>query len=691
MPLHIPTAFLAMTVASAVLAIALAFVAFLRHRELFLFAAALALNAVTFELFGLRDQVSDTISIVLGNACFSATMALFCEGIFALGRRTPPRWLVWGPVALTAAGFGLLADHDVFRVIFSGLFTMLQVGVALDALWRMRRENAGRGQLILGLGLLVALSIAALRTVAAAAGVTLAMSTASPDVVPIWAFLPGLAALLLVNLGLVILTQERTECRLRESQNQERLRSHVLDLMSAGAALPVVLDEIARGAERLRPGCVCSIAVTDPQDEAAELVVAPSLPPALRALAGRGGPCSDAVRTRGCLLIDDLSKGTTAAPFREGAARAGLSACWCQPVFGSQQALLGNLSLLQRRRCDPAPQDVALLEGLAQLVGLAVERGADVRRLQDSERQYRRLIESASDGICVQQDGVLRYVNPKLRELLGCTETELLGRPLLDLVHPEDRAIAAQNHERRMLGQADDLRYPMRLTTRHRGARWFEMSGVRFEWLGKPATMNILSDVTERRWSEEQVHELAYHDTLTGLPNRRLLMDRLRMAVASNRRSGRYSALVFLDLDNFKPLNDRHGHAVGDLLLIDVARRLQQCVRETDTVARFGGDEFVLLLTELGESEATARDQAAHVADKALLRLAEPYVLTALHQAGNTTVEHRCSASAGVRLFGGLDGDAPDDDELLNQADAAMYRAKQAGCNTVRFHEVPVA
>ena len=161
-------------------------------------------------------------------------------------------------------------------------------------------------------------------------------------------------------------------------------------------------------------------------------------------------------------------------------------------------------------------------------------------------------------------------------------------------------------------------------------------------------------------------------------------MEHLKLARASYRRSGKHGAVVFIDLDNFKPLNDQHGHAAGDLLLIEVAQRLLQHIRGTDTAARFGGDEFVVLLTQLSDQPLVARQQATQLAEKLLSVLAEPYLL-ATEQAGTTqTVEHHCTGTAGVVIF---NGEGEPDDVLLDRADAAMYQAKQAGRNCVRISE----
>ncbi len=185
-----------------------------------------------------------------------------------------------------------------------------------------------------------------------------------------------------------------------------------------------------------------------------------------------------------------------------------------------------------------------------------------------------------------------------------------------------------------------------------------------------------LADITARKNAEEQIQNLAFYDSLTGLPNRRLLVDRLKQAMASSSRHRRNGALLFIDLDNFKTLNDTLGHDKGDLLLVQAARRLTICVREGDTVARQGGDEFVIMLEDLSENAIEAATQSEIVAEKILLTLDEVYQLNGY--------EHHSTASIGITLFCNEDEGI---DEPLKRADLAMYQAKAAGRNTLRFFD----
>ena len=195
----------------------------------------------------------------------------------------------------------------------------------------------------------------------------------------------------------------------------------------------------------------------------------------------------------------------------------------------------------------------------------------------------------------------------------------------------------------------------------------------------------LVQDITERKRTDDVIRQLAYHDSLTHLPNRRLLTDRLQQAMAASSRSKSYGALMFLDLDNFKPLNDAYGHEAGDLLLIEVTDRLKRCVREMDTVARFGGDEFVVMISELAMDKQESMSQAEAIAEDIRVALSLPYRMAIKRDtsAEATSIEHRCTASIGATLF---IGNESSQENLLKWADDAMYQAKEAGRNLVRFY-----
>ncbi|HEY8034612.1 MAG TPA: EAL domain-containing protein [Methylobacter sp.] len=206
--------------------------------------------------------------------------------------------------------------------------------------------------------------------------------------------------------------------------------------------------------------------------------------------------------------------------------------------------------------------------------------------------------------------------------------------------------------------------------------KWLAITAVKDDFGCVTHYVGNFTDITERKASEEKIKSLAFYDTLTKLANRRLLTERLDHAIAIQGRTENYGALLFLDLDNFKLLNDTQGHGVGDELLVEVAHRLKVSVRETDTVARLGGDEFIVLLGELGTASDSAAVQVRTVAEKIVSVLAEPYILS--------SVVHNCSSSIGIVLFCDSGATA---DNVLAQADTAMYAAKKSGKNTYRFFD----
>lgn len=248
-------------------------------------------------------------------------------------------------------------------------------------------------------------------------------------------------------------------------------------------------------------------------------------------------------------------------------------------------------------------------------------------------------------------------------------------------VLPQDAADAclAALREAQDTGRSSGQQYSLVLAG---GKQWFELSVVR-----KPTEpgeeerfIAIARDITERKVTEEAIQHLAFHDSLTGLPNRRLLTDRLHSALAASNRHRQHGAMMFLDLDHFKHLNDTYGHDVGDLMLQEVARRLQQNVRAIDTVARFGGDEFVVLIQALSTDAEGARNHATAVAHKILASLNAPYALNAL--------QHITTPSIGIALFS---GDAVAAHDILKHADIAMYQAKAQGRNTLVIYEPNMA
>ncbi|MDP3845813.1 MAG: EAL domain-containing protein [Pseudomonas sp.] len=299
-------------------------------------------------------------------------------------------------------------------------------------------------------------------------------------------------------------------------------------------------------------------------------------------------------------------------------------------------------------------------------------------QLAERSRDHLAATLEAIPDLMFELDAAGRYWDYRLRrldllvappeQLIGHTVHEMMPAPAAQVVM--DALAAAAEHGS---SQGAQLCLPLK-----QGDCWFELSVARKNTLeGEGLRFIVLSrDITERKRAEAEIEHLAFFDALTGLPNRRLLLDRLQHALEASARHGAHGALLFIDLDNFKVLNDSKGHVAGDLLLQEVAQRLRAAVRGEDSVARLGGDEFVLMLQGLAKDGVSAVAQVAVVGEQVLRCLSQAYLLDGY--------EYHCTASIGVSLFSGK---LQDVGELLKCADAAMYSAKNSGRNALVFFD----
>ena len=311
--------------------------------------------------------------------------------------------------------------------------------------------------------------------------------------------------------------------------------------------------------------------------------------------------------------------------------------------------------------------------------------------LLESQSLYQLLTEDARDVVWRTDKNLhITYISPADERLRGFRADEVIGHHVFDMFTEEGVALVKELMGSRHAAEKNGnfvgfLTFEVEHRCKDGHLIWGEV-------LSKPERdaqgiitgyHGITRDVTERRLMGEQVRQMAFHDPLTHLANRRLMEDRLSQALATAERIGSHGAVLFLDLDNFKPLNDAHGHGAGDMLLMEVANRLRSCVRKGDTVARFGGDEFVVLLNNMSRDPELALAEAAAIAEKIRIGLAAPYLLQGeLADAPLARIEHHCTASMGVAVFDGLSATTQ---EIIGSADTAMYRAKEEGRNRICF------
>jgi diguanylate cyclase (GGDEF)-like protein/PAS domain S-box-containing protein len=372
-------------------------------------------------------------------------------------------------------------------------------------------------------------------------------------------------------------------------------------------------------------------------------------------------------------------------------AGAVLGLTWAVAGWAGLGAAALALEIAARRRgADIAAAETALRLGVGLLLALGgaalsrelsgereqrlAEREGEVRSLADREARYRALVERIPVVTyvgSVDEHGSMLYVSPQIERLTGHPPRSWVRDPklLASLLHPDDQERVSVERERSTrTGRPFVQEY--RIVTADRGEVWVrdeatlvrDADGTSRYWQG------VLADVTQRRAAEEQVAYLAYHDELTGLPNRAMFRELLDLAVARARRNNAAVAVLFLDLDEFKAVNDTLGHGAGDLVLREVGGRLREAVREVDTVARRGGDEFLVLLPDLEAEGDGAVEAALSVADRIHGALEQPFPVDER--------EFRLGASIGASVYPDLAGDVA---ELLRQADAAMYRSKRRG------------
>jgi diguanylate cyclase (GGDEF)-like protein/PAS domain S-box-containing protein len=319
------------------------------------------------------------------------------------------------------------------------------------------------------------------------------------------------------------------------------------------------------------------------------------------------------------------------------------------PVLGAMGYLIGRKQA--QIEADNRVLEIRVRERTAQLAA--------------SEERFRSLVQHASDIIAIlSADGVIQYVSPSCETVCGKSPSELIGTRLTDLLHPEDTSHAAMFLMEASAPRSGTTAVEFRV--RHRDGGWRSLEVLGTNLLDDASVLGLVlncRDVTERRALEAQLAHQAFHDSLTGLANRALFRDRLAHAIERARRTGLPPAVLFLDLDDFKAVNDSLGHGAGDALLIGVAERLQGCVRAADTVARLGGDEFAILV-----EDAYGERELADVADRALATLRQPFQVEEL--------EVFVGASIGISAPGTSGATAED---VLRDADAAMYQAKNRG------------
>lgn len=470
--------------------------------------------------------------------------------------------------------------------------------------------------------------------------------------------------------------------RAKDSLHHEKI---ILEMIALDEPLKDILREVCLGIEWIVGQICCSISLLDPEGKHIQVVAAPSLPEAyVKAMNGLAiGPqaaCSGtAIFLNQPVTSSDIASDPRWVQLRESALTHGLRACWSVPIRAASGTVLGALDAYFTEPQVPGKDDLNFVSNITHLVGVAVQKDRVERSLHESEERYRSVVNCLAEGIMVQsRDGTIVACNPSAERILRLPPGSAVGNKYLNVrrIFAEDGSEIPQEElpSRIALRRGEAiLNLAMGVETADGGTVWVSQNVLPIRQAGDQDVRSVLisfTDVTAVKEAQQRLKFLATHDTLTGLPNRAFLVERLGHALSLAQRQNHRIALLFLDLDRFKHVNDTIGHEAGDQLLQTVTSRLSGCIRETDTLARLGGDEFVVLAEGFDDP-----GYLTSLAERILRAISEPFRLRGY--------EYYLGVSIGISVH---PDDGADGTTLLRCADSAMYAAKEGGRNNYQFY-----
>jgi diguanylate cyclase (GGDEF)-like protein/PAS domain S-box-containing protein len=450
-------------------------------------------------------------------------------------------------------------------------------------------------------------------------------------------------------------------------------QQQILRLIATGHPLAQILDNLACVVVELFPPSLCVVLVYDERNECLRLGAAPGVVNEIRqildgaSVAPYANTFAAAAFRRETVIVTDIAVDETCGESREQALRAGYKSCWAHPILSPGGHLLGVIGMYHRELRAPSDEELGFIIDVSDLVGIAIGRDQAERRM----RTLTSAVEQTDDAVVITDiEGTIEYVNPAHERTSGYSSKEVLGgKPSIVKSGQHDMAFY-----QKLWGtiKRGDVFRELFINRRKDGALYYEektITPVRDEHGKLVHFVSTGKDISKRMEAQERLSHMAHHDVLTDLGNRALMCDHLNEALLQAQRNDHMVALLYLDLDRFKTINDSLGHSVGDALLKVVGHRLQDCLRKGDTIARLGGDEFTVLLPNINHVSAPA-----YVAQNLLEALHPPVVIEGHELFVNSSI--------GITIY-------PDDgktaDDLLKNADLAMYRAKSAGGGTYEF------
>lgn len=608
-------------------------------------------------------QANQTVLNIFLNLWKRDALGIILATPIVLAFQQPPKdWLKQERMVETVACFGLafLAGQIIFMEWFHDALGMYAKAYLMFIFVTWSAVRFGRQ------GVFLIISITGVQALLGAIhGVGFfAVDIAKTDLTNLWFYM-----LVLTDVGLAL---DFVMLKLRRAEQREYSRNQVFELLARDAPLSVVLQSIVYSVEKEHANRFCCILLIDNDGEHLFTGDTSGMSNLNNSTLNSAG--IDIEGTKACEVVFDWKRVVESkqsqphlTPDQKLAAKVSISSDWLEPIVDASGKTQGSIAIYPRKDTVRTTDDTQLIEQVANLAGIAIDQSHANEELQQALLVYK----NSSEAMAVTNaNGAIITINPAFTKLTGYSLAEVIGKNI--------RILSSGHHDKKF--------YQVMWNAINTTGQWQgeilnrrKNSEIYTEWLTINTISNedgsihrrvaLFSDITSKKQAEDLIWKQANFDTLTGLPNRSMFLNRLNQGLKKSIRANRSLALMFLDLDRFKEVNDTLGHNAGDKLLKEAAKRLNSCVRNSDTVARLGGDEFMIILDKLDDLGSVER-----VAKNLLVKLEEPFNLD------NQVVY--LSASIGITLF---PRDATDINELLKNADQAMYFSKNTGRNRFSY------
>ena len=476
----------------------------------------------------------------------------------------------------------------------------------------------------------------------------------------------------------------------------KKLLSHqqgILSKIALGAPLNEVLTEICLSIEKIMDDESARCSILSAKGEQLFHCAAPNIHPEYCGLLNgvyigpKVGSCGTAAFSKSRIIVENIETSPLWVDFKDLALKFDLKSCWSTPIMSTQADLLGTFAIYHSSPKAPSEQELELIDFFVHFSSIALEKSNEfekakqlVANLQHSNEKFKAFTKVMPDLILIlSEDGIYTDVYGTSNELLLDSTMDIIGQNVKDLLPQKDaQMIMAVIAKTLSTNDMQIFEYELNVP---KGSIVFEGRAAALDHYHpeNPTKRHIVwmaRDISIRKKAEQEVHKLAFYDPLTNLPNRRMLSDRLNTCVESIKSIKNIGALLFLDLDNFKRINDSLGHSAGDEVLVELSKRLNAIIKSSDTLARAGGDEFIILLEDIGENTKQAIYECESVAKK---------IQSVFHdnfEVGELAFQVSCSI--GICLIDSVNAQT---DNILKFADTAMYRSKKKGGNSSSFYD----